>query len=304
MRNGIAAVQFGNEISLVRTIVWRLCTVPSAAPIRHQGGLAISGNSVLIGGNDCDYDAVVYQKNAAGSWAITGRIDDNQGECLGEFDSYAVEINDDYALLVGPYAGQAQAWRRNGSALAWIPAGVLSLLPEGSTATASFALQGATAVGPYGDVWRRSGTSTWTRQGEVTSVDHENSFGSVFSAGVPRWSARDPESGRWAFPRVYLETSPGRFEHVASLQTYENVTFHDHSGRTAVVAVERPLQHAVRGAGIQPARAVERARAHRERLRRPRRFRLHLQRRCVCAGDAWLDDVWRRTPAADSPSRC
>ena len=58
----------------------------SAAPIRHHGGLAISGNSVLIGGNNCDYDAVIYQKNTAGSWAITGRIDDNQGECLNEFD--------------------------------------------------------------------------------------------------------------------------------------------------------------------------------------------------------------------------
>ena len=126
---------------------------------------------------------------------------------------------------VGPYAGEAQAWRRNGSALDWVPAGVLSLLPEGSTATSGFALQGATAVGPYGDVWRRSGTSTWTRQGETTSVDHDNSYGGVFQPVYRDGVLVTLESGPWAFPRVYLEASPGRFEHVASLQTYENVTF-------------------------------------------------------------------------------
>ena len=86
-----------------------------AAPIRHQGGLAISGNSVLIGGNNCDYDAVVYQKNTAGSWAITGRIDDNQGECIATIGATRVELNYDYALLRAPYAREAQAWRRNGT---------------------------------------------------------------------------------------------------------------------------------------------------------------------------------------------
>ena len=99
MKNGIAAVQFGNQISLFELSGGDYVPSPSAAPIRHHGGLAISGNSVLIGGNNCDYDAVVYQKNTAGSWAITGRIDDNQGECFGEFDSYAVELHYDYALL-------------------------------------------------------------------------------------------------------------------------------------------------------------------------------------------------------------
>ena len=96
-------------------------------------------------------------------------------------------------------------------------------------------------MGSHGDVWRRSGTSTWTRQGELTSVDRENSFGSVFQPVYRDGVLVTGESGPWAFPRVYLETSPGRFEHVASLQTYENVTFLDHSGRTAVVAVRGPF---------------------------------------------------------------
>jgi len=66
MRNGIAAVQFGNEIRLFEQASGDYVRASSTAPIRHQGGLAISGNSVLIGGNDCDYDAVIYQKNSAG----------------------------------------------------------------------------------------------------------------------------------------------------------------------------------------------------------------------------------------------
>ena len=47
----------------------------SAATTSRYGTLAISGSRVIVGGNDCDYDAVIYGKNAAGSWAITGRID-------------------------------------------------------------------------------------------------------------------------------------------------------------------------------------------------------------------------------------
>ena len=82
MKNGIAAVQFGDQISLFEVSGGDYVPARSVAPIRHHGGLAISGNSVLIGGNNCDYDAVVYQKNTAGSWAITGRIDDNQGAVL------------------------------------------------------------------------------------------------------------------------------------------------------------------------------------------------------------------------------
>ena len=240
MKNGIAAVQFGDQISLFELSGGDYVRSPSAAPIRHHGGLAISGNSVLIGGNNCDYDAVVYQKNTAGSWVITGRIDDNQGACFGEFESYAVELNYDYALLHGPNTPEAQAWRRNGSAVDWVPAGVLALRPEDGASSSSFVLQGATAVGTNGNVWRRSGTSTWTHQGVTTSVDHDNSFGGVFDEVYRDGVLVTTESGPWAFPRVYLEASPGRFEHVASLGTNENVQFYDLSGRTVVVAVRDP----------------------------------------------------------------
>ncbi len=87
----------------------------------------------------------------------------------------AVELHYDYALLRRvECTAEAQAWRRNGSALNWVPAGVLALLPEGSTSQSQ--VSRCKAPRPWdrmAHVWRRSGTSTWTRQGVLTSVDRE-----------------------------------------------------------------------------------------------------------------------------------
>ena len=163
----------------------------SVAPIRHHGGLAISGTSVLIGGNNCDYDAVIYQKLAGGSWDITGRIDDNQGQCFGAYENYDVDLNYDYALLHAQDAREATAWRRNGTALNWVPAGVLALLPAEPAINENWALNGATAVAPNGVVWRRSGASTWTRQGVATSVDRDDGGRNSNAAYLPRWRAHD-----------------------------------------------------------------------------------------------------------------
>jgi hypothetical protein len=238
MKNGVAAVQFGDTISLFELSSGDYVRASSTAPIRHHGGLAISGNRVLIGGNDCDYDAVIYQKNSAGTWALTGRIDDNQGECLGVYDQAAVEINYDYALLHSRNSQVAQAWRRNGTALNWVPAGTLTLTPDESTFSESFALQGATAVGPDGAVWRRSGTSTWTRQGRLTSVDRDNGSGLMFSALYRDGVLIVNETARiLSLPHVYIEASPGKFDHVGSLRTYEYITRYDVSGRTVVATV-------------------------------------------------------------------
>ena len=238
MKNGIAAIQFGDQISLFESSGGDYVRATSAAPIRHHGGLAISGNSVLIGGNNCDYDAVIYQKSASGSWAITGRIDDNQGQCFAAHEHYDVELNYDYALLHAPNALEARAWRRNGSALEWLPAGVLTPLPdEGGAINSSWALVGATAVAPSGVVWRRSGASTWIRQGVTTSVDREESRGGSVAAVYRDGALVTLEVFNWwPFPRVYIETTPGRFEHVANLPSYDGMAIvaHDVSGRTVV----------------------------------------------------------------------
>src|SRR5688572_3935419 len=143
MRNGIAAVQFDEQITLFEVSDGDYVQQTSTAPIRHHGGVAISARSVIIGGNDCDYDAVIYQKNSAGSWALTGRLDDNQGECLSPWYNHAVELHYDYALLRPPYGQGGAAWRRNGTALDWVPAGTLPFSPgEGATVDGAYALQG------------------------------------------------------------------------------------------------------------------------------------------------------------------
>jgi hypothetical protein len=238
MKSGIAVVQFGDEIALFEASGGDYVRATSTAPIRHQGGVAISGKRVLIGGDGCDYDAVIYEKNAAGSWAITGRIDDNQGECLGPDDLAAVELNYDYALLRAKGATEARAWRRNGTAMNWIPAGTLALAPGESASDTNFALQGATAIGSNGAVWRRSGTSTWNRQGTLTSDDHDHAGGTVYDVLYRDNVVISSETAViGSAPNLYIEASPGQFEHVGSLRTYENVVRYDVSGRTVVANV-------------------------------------------------------------------
>ena len=238
MRNGIAAVQFGDQITLFEVSGGDYVRATSDAPIRHHGGLAISGNSVLIGGNNCDYDAVIYQKGTSGSWGITGRLDDNQGECLSTAYDYAVELNYDTAILREPYGTEGRAWRRNGSAVNWLPAGTLPFLPdESATVDAGYALQGSTAVAPNGVVWRRSGTSTWTRQGEVISVDRDNADGITFNVAYRDGVLLTNESGKYrSFPHVYMETSPGSFENLAVVPSFSasGADALDVSGRTMV----------------------------------------------------------------------
>lgn len=239
MRNGIAAIQFGDEISLFELSGGDYVRGTSVAPIRHQGGVAISGNSVLIGGNDCDYDAVIYQKNSGGSWAITGRLDDNQGQCLAATENYAVELYYDHALLRRPDGREAKAFRRNGTALDWLPAGNLPFQTGEAVANgAGFALQGTTAVAPNGVVWRRTGTSTWARQGELTSVDQDNSYDTTFSVAYRDGVLVASEAGKYmAFPRAYVETTPGHFDHVATMRFFDAMgsEIADVSGRTIVV---------------------------------------------------------------------
>jgi hypothetical protein len=238
MRNGIAAVQFDNQITLFELSGGDYVRATSDTPIRHHGGLAISGNSVLIGGNNCDYDAVIYQKGTSGSWGITGRLDDNQGQCLSTAYDYAVELNYDTAILREPYGTEGRAWRRNGTAVNWVPAGTLPFLPdESATVDAGYALQGATAVAPNGVVWRRSGTSSWTRQGEVISVDHDNGYGITFNVAYRDGVLLTNESSRYrSFPHAYVEVSPGRFENLAVMPSgaAHGADALDVSGRTVV----------------------------------------------------------------------
>ena len=246
MRNGIAAVQFGNEITLFELAGGDYVRQTSAAPIRHQGGVAISARSVLIGGNNCDYDAVIYQKNSSGSWAITGRLDDNQGECLFANAKYAVELHYDYALVRTPAGLDGVAWRRNGTALDWVRAGTLHMQPnaEATIYEDPYVLQGATAVAPNGDVWRRSGTSTWIRESVLQTLDYDNmrghTSGPVYRDGV--LISIHSASYQEHVTAVHVETSPGQFENVGVLQAYPAPVAYDVSRRTVATAGNNELR--------------------------------------------------------------
>src|SRR6185295_189194 len=168
MKNGLAVVQFGNQETIYEYTGSDYVPGQSAAPIRHPGGVAISGNSVLIGGDGCDYDGVVYQKGANGLWGITGRLDDNQnqGECGPDDIGIPVELNNDYALIGGDTRNGVPAFRRNGTALNWLPAGTITVPPGTTFSGGPLGLQGATAVTGIYEVFRRNGT-TWTQQDSV-----------------------------------------------------------------------------------------------------------------------------------------
>jgi hypothetical protein len=243
MKNRIAAVTMGGHVSLFEYTGGDYVPAVSAAPIIHPGGVAISGDSLLIGGNNCDYDAVVYQKGADGHWGISGRLDDNAGAC--EDWGMEAELNYGYALLRPHYGGVATAWRRNGTALDWVPAGVLTPPPGTTESSSPYALQGATAVATNGLVFRRSGSSSWTLQGKVTSVDHDDTFGLTHAAVYRDGVLATTESGSfgWTLPRIYLETSPGRFEHVATLKSSFAGYGADISGRTVVAPNTDALGH-------------------------------------------------------------
>jgi hypothetical protein len=237
MKNGIAAVQFGSRVWLFESTDGNYRLAQTAGPIRHPGGIAISGNSILIGGDNCDYDAVVYQKGSDGLWGITGRMDDNQGECRPE--GLAVELNYDHALLRVPVTNQVTTWRRNGTALDWVPAGSLELPPAFHFSDRPLALQGSTAVTPdYPSVIRRSGT-TWTPTSIVTPLDDANSSTTLGEVTYRDGVLLINEYGKYPYsPRMsaYHETVPGQFEHVGILPTGFRTREQDFSGRTVVFA--------------------------------------------------------------------
>ena len=265
MRNGIAAVQFGDEIRLFEQSSGDYVRASSTAPIRHQGGLAISGKRVLIGGNDCDYDAVIYQKNAAGSWAITGRIDDNQGECLGAYDLAAVELQ---LRLRGARTPATGARRTPGGAMAprshWVPRGHPRLAAErGYVYEEASRCRARLPSARTAIVWLRTGTSTWTRQGRLASVDRDDGNGTHLRRRVPQWRAHSRQSASVPEPVAAVSTSkrhPATSSMSASLRAYPaqypNTTSPTHRGGHRQRRVGN-----IRGAGVHAALADARSRA-------------------------------------------
>ena len=236
MKNGIAVVHFGDRAWIFERIGNSYVVAQTATPLRHPGGVSISDHSILFGGDDCDYDAVVYEKRTDGIWAITGRLDDNQGQCHPE--GRGVELHYGYALLQEPGDRRVNAWRRNGTALDWLPAGALfANVSDG--VVRRIALQRYTAVTPGSQVNVREGNS-WPVKSYAFPLD----FGAAGLAHDVTWrdgvliTTHTWPPSQFAKPYAFIETAPGFFEHVAILDTAYGTIDHDISGRTVVAAVE------------------------------------------------------------------
>ena len=249
MKNGIAAVRIGTQVTIFENSGGTYLPGRTAAPLQHPGGLAISGNSVLAGGDGCTDDAVVYQKGADGNWGITGRVDDHQGDCHPE--GLHVDLNYDYALVTVPHADHATAWRRNGTALDWLPAGTLSLPSGADAGDFPFVLERSTAVSPGDYVFRRNGSS-WTRTGRALAVDfYDNSaIGGVQVVDrdgflVTNEAFMDASGDLLA--HVFQETTPGHFENLGFLQGVFHSTHVDVSGHTLIVSSDTVTHGGLQG---------------------------------------------------------
>ena len=172
MKNGIAAVQLNDTIAIFEFTNSEWTRAQTLETIREPGGLAISGNRILIGGNRCQHYALIYQKGANGLWGITGRIGVPSGPCRPE--GIPVELNYDYALVRGAsrFVG---VFRPTGS-LDWSLDGQIMIPEEASTASGPMALQKSTAVSPGWAIFRRNGT-TWGYVGQLQPVDYGNGTG-------------------------------------------------------------------------------------------------------------------------------
>ena len=241
MKNGIAAIRMGNEIRIFEHSGANYVHAHSATPLTHPGGIAISGNSVLVGGDGCTDDAVVYQKGADGNWGIAGRLDDHQGACHPE--GLQVDLNYDYALLSARGDDHATAWHRD-SAGNWTTAGTLTLPSGSAVGDFPFALENMTAVSPGNHVFRRSGSS-WTRTGRFIPVNfdataHTGAYQVVDRDGVlvtiePHVTAA-AGAPDYPVPYAYLETTPGHFDQVAMMNAGGLTQRVDVSARTVVAA--------------------------------------------------------------------
>jgi len=218
MKNGLAAIQLDDTVAFfeLASNEWRRGSTLETP--RHPGGLAISGNRILVGGDRCQYSGVIYQKDANGLWSITGQLSGIGGLCSTA--GMAVELNYDYAL-VRINQRFVRVHQASGS-LAW-PMVAQIEIPEGaSTASGPLALQKSTAVSPGSAIFRRTDT-TWRYVGQLQPVDYGNGSGHAgaveYRDGVLIASEGWSEIHQYIKPYLYLENAAGTFDHVGILET-------------------------------------------------------------------------------------
>jgi len=220
MKNGIAAVQLNDTVVIFEFIGGEWQRAVTLEPLRYPGGLAISGNRVLIGAGRCEsYGAYLYEKGANGVWSVTGRLPYVGGPCNS--DGISVELNYDNAIMwtTARFAG---TFRPASGSIDWQWAGSIEIPQAASTTIGSIALQKSTAVSSGSAMFHRAGT-TWTYLGQLQPVDYGNGAGHAgdveYRDGVLLTNEGWSEIHQFTKPYLYLENAGGTFDHAGILET-------------------------------------------------------------------------------------
>jgi hypothetical protein len=237
MKNGLAAIQLNDTLAIfeLASNEWRRATTLETP--RHPGGLAISGNRILVGGDRCQTWGFIYQRGANGIWGITGRIPAGGGVCSSA--GVAVELNYDYALV--RTAQRFASVVRPSASFDWSYAGQIQIPEAASTTPGPLALQKSTAVSPGSAIFRRTGTA-WNYIGQLQPVDYGNGTGHAaaveYRDGVLLANEGWSEMHEYTKPYVYLENAAGTFDHVGILETSGYTQDFEISNRTVFAGFE------------------------------------------------------------------
>jgi hypothetical protein len=239
MKNGIAVIQLTDTAVIFEHVGSAWVPAATSVPLRHPGGFAISGRRILIGGNQCDYDALIYEKATTGVWTETGRMNDGNGGCTAA--GVDVELNYDTALLhdagslVTVYTANGTQWNQTASFL--VP-------PEAGVPYGPMALQKNTAVAPGSAIFRNNGDpiNGWAYSGQLQPVDYGNGPGHAFQVkyrdGVLLASEGWGEIHGNTKVYVYHENADHTFAHVGIIETLGWTQDFDVSGNSVVVGSE------------------------------------------------------------------
>jgi hypothetical protein len=196
----------------------------------------IDGQRILAGLGNC-HGAAVVEKNAAGAWAVSGRLQTTDVSCSGDFSfTEQLDLSGDYALVATrDLAYDTQAFRRIAGQLAWPKTATLPPRDTDGFANTAVGLRGPLALlsGDAGEgtrMFRRADASgtVWNRSGTLRTVDlYANSRGHV---GLIRnrgdlWLLGDD---------LWRQNADNSFEHLVRLD--EGAWSGDVAGRTIVTS--------------------------------------------------------------------
>ena len=233
MKNGLATIDLDGVTTIWQRIGGNWVQASTDGEIRHPGGHAISGSTILVGGGGCIADGYIFEKGTDGVWRGTGRLPSRAGVCGSpERD---VELNYNYALINDP-AGTVHAWARNGTDFNWRNAGDFELQGSSADRGGALALQNTVAVAPGSTVYRRTGPASWAPAGRAIPMDYAVGAGDAERVWYRDGLLLTAEENGGLTARVYAYVlgADGKFIHVAEMGASSAPLDMDISGNTIV----------------------------------------------------------------------